>query len=358
MLILSLLGAIIIPIIVFLIWLNPFDIGGVRKPGVRDVRKWCLPEPHRVFDTPSFSADGLKFTFTLRDSCKVGVYDIGTESVVLLTPPKDSAVLGATFDSRSNRIAFILARQAGFDAIDYQLAISQIDGSELKVLTSSDTRNKKNPSFSPDGKKIVYQGAASCKNWTEYSCEQYIYEFDLESNEEKRIANPQATYVGPAYFLPGNSKFVTWILDYRSQQGSTAVPNRGSPTRDGEIFIVDTSGEANYERLPMDMPAAHHPKPLPSGEIAFSARVSEENNGKSSTFDEVFLWRNGSTRRLTQAGREIWDYAIQKSGQSVLLVTRTREDESKCELILWNVAENAGRKLKCDGPRTEQPLMP
>lgn len=324
---------------------------------MKDVSKWCLPEPHRVFDGPSFSADGLKFAFTLRDSCKVGIYDIGTESVVLLTPPKDSAVPDATFDPRSNRIAFILAKQAGFDAIDFQLAMSQADGSGMKVLTSSDTRKNK-PAFSFDGKKIIFEEGERCKGSPGDYCGIYINEFDLESNEEKRIANPQATYVGPAYFLPGNSKFVTWILGYRPQQGQTAVPDQGSPTRDGEIFIVDTSGDANYERLLLDMPAAHRPKPLPSGEIAFSARVSEENNGKSSTFDEVFLWRNGSTRRLTQAGREIWDYAIQKSGQSVLLVTRAREDESKCELILWNVAENAGRKLKCDGPRTEQPLMP
>lgn len=130
-------------------------VTGVFSPLSKEggnINQWCTKEVQKQIRSPYFSADGSKFVLTLQGSCKIGVYTINSESVVYLQPPKESAVFDANFDPTSATITFILARQIGPEIIDFQLAISQIDGSGLRVLTSSDTR-KSDPSYSFDGKK-------------------------------------------------------------------------------------------------------------------------------------------------------------------------------------------------------------
>jgi Tol biopolymer transport system component len=293
----------------------------------------------------------------MRGTCKIGVYTINTESVVYLAPPKDSAVFGATFDPKSSTIAFILAKQVGPETIDYQLATSQIDGSGLRVLTSSDTQ-KSFPAYSFDGQKIIFEGRKRCTATSASYCWGDIYEFDFQSNKENRLSNLQALQVGPAHFLPGNKKIVTPIVGNLHPEGLTAVPVATKYGSDRDVFIVDAGNAADYEQLALDTPTASSPKPLLSGEIAFVSRVNEYENVKGTYIYDVFLWSNGVNRRLTQSNRFIRDYAITDTAKSVLLVTETKAGDSQCGLMLWNVDERTGRNLKCDRSVSELPLSP
>jgi hypothetical protein len=342
--------------VLFLVFMQA--ITGMSTPlsrGGGNVSQWCQPGSSKRIESPSFSADGSKFVLTLRGSCKIGVYTIDTESVVYLTPPKDSAVFGATFDSRSSTIAFILAKQIGPDAIDYQLAISQIDGSGLRVLTSTDTQ-KRFPAYSFDGTKVVFEGKERCRNSPGEYCGADIYEYDFLSNTEKRISHLQAGQIGTAHFLPGNNKLVTPIYGNVYPDGVTAVPVETKYGKEYEVFIVDAGNATSYEQLALETPTASSPKPLPSGEIAFVSRVNEYENAKGSYIYDLFLWNKGASRRLTQSNRFISGYAITNTAKSVLLVTEA--DGSQCGLMLWNVSERTGRNLKCDGSVSELPLTP
>ena len=328
---------------------SPLPKGGGK------VSQWCQPGSSKRIESPVFSSDGSKFVLTMRGTCKIGVYTIKTESVVYLAPPKDSAVFGATFDPKSSTVAFILARQVGPEAIDYQLAVSQIDGSGLRVLTSSDTQ-KRFPAYSFDGKKIVFEGKERCRNSPGKYCGADIYEYDFLSNTEKRISHLQAGQIGPAHFLPGNNKLVTPIYGKVYPDGVTAVPVEAKYGEEHEVFIVDVTKATDYEQLALDTPTASSPKPLPSGEIAFVSRVNEYENVKGSYIYDVFLWSNGVSRRLTQSNRFISGYAIANTAKTVLLVTEA--GDSQCGLMLWSVTERTGRNLKCDGSVSELPLTP
>lgn len=330
---------------------SPLPKGGGK------VSQWCQSGSPKRIESPHFSADGSKFVLTLHGSCKIGVYTINTESVVYLAPPKDSAVFGATFDPRSTTIAFILARQVGPEAIDYQLAVSQIDGSGLRVLTSSDTQ-KRFPAYSFDGTKVIFEGHERCKGTPTKYCWSDMYEYDFLSNKETRISYLQPLQIGPAYFLPGNKKIVTPIIGDLHPEGRTAVHVEAKYGSERDVFIVDANKATDYEQLALDTPTASSPKPLPSGEIAFVSRVNEYENVKGSYIYDVFLWSNGVSRRLTQSNRFIRDYAITDTAKSVLLVTEAKADDSQCGLMLWNVAERTGRNLKCDGSASELQLTP
>lgn len=130
---------------------------GPLSGGGGNLSKWYHPGPATQVKNPHFSTDGSKLALTVCGPCKIGIYTIATESVVYLTPPTNSVAFDASFDTQSNTIAFILAKQIGKGTHDYQLAISQIDGSGLKVLTSSDTQ-KRFTSYSFDGKKFSLKG--------------------------------------------------------------------------------------------------------------------------------------------------------------------------------------------------------
>ncbi|MBC7917668.1 MAG: hypothetical protein H7Y28_07660 [Rhodoferax sp.] len=342
----------------FLVFMQ--SVTGVFSPlpkGGGKVSQWCQPGSSKRIESPVFSSDGSKFVLTMRGTCKIGVYTINTESVVYLTPPKDSAVFGATFDPKSTTIAFILARQVGPEAIDYQLATSQIDGSGLRVLTSSDTR-KRFPAYSFDGTKVIFEGHERCKGTPTEYCWSDMYEYDFQSNKETRISYLQPLQIGPAYFLPGNKKIVTPIVGDLHPEGLSAVPVETKYGSERNVFIVDAGKATDYEQVALDTPTASHAKPLPSGEIAFVSRVNEYENVKGNYIYDVFLWSSGASRRLTQSNRFIRDYAITDTAKSVLLVTEAKADDSQCGLMLWNVAERSGRNLKCDGSVSELPLTP
>lgn len=346
---------------VFIYWLFLFQsITGAFSPlpkGGGNISQWCQPGSSKRIKGPEFSADESKIVLTMDGSCKIGIYVIDTESMVYLTPPKDSAVFDATFDPQSSTIAFILAKQVDIETIDYQLATSQIDGSGLRVLTSSDTQ-KRLPAYSSDGKKIVFEGRERCKPTSAEHCWGDIYEFDFQSNKETRITNLKASHIAPVHYLPGNRKIVASIYGNLRPDGEGVVPVEKKYGEERAIFIVDASNGRHFEQLPIDTPTASSPKSLPSGDIAFISRVNEYENIKGNYIYDVFLWSNGVSRRLTQFNRFIWDYAITDSAQSVLLVTEAKADASQCGLMLWNVSERAGRNLRCDVKANELPLTP
>jgi hypothetical protein len=322
-----------------------FLAGSIASGGSnRHVRSYQT-ESARSMRKPNFSADESQFVVTVCDPCKIGIYTIATENMVYLKPPKDSVAYNATFDTQSKTIAFILQSQVASGAYDYQLAVSQIDGTGLKILTSSDTR-KRFPAYSFDGKKLIFSGAERCRRTSKSYCGEDIYEYDLQTRMERRITDFQALQVGPAQFLPGNTKIVSPIFGSINADGvRTRVEDKYGSDR--LTFIIDANKPTHFEQLDLDTPTVSSPKPLSSGGIAFIG-------------SDVFLWSKGSTRRLTNFDRYIHDYAISDSAQSVLLVTEETRDMSKCEraLLLWRVADQSSRELKCDVSAQERPLVP
>lgn len=310
-----------------------------------DVRQWCTDDVPRRVAGPVFASDDTKLVLTIDGTCSVGVYDVGTENMTLLKPPKGMAAYGATMDAQSNTLAFVLARQVDTGIIDYQLATSRMDGTGMQVLTSSDTQ-KRFPSYSLDGKKIIFEGSERCKDGTSSYCGKDIYEFDVESRKERRISHWNAVQAGPAHLLQGNRRFVASIFDM-------------STIGDQNVFMVDMDNAAQYQQLPLNTPTSSSPKPLPTGEIAFVSRVNEYEAVKSSSYIyDVFLWNEVGTRRLTLARTYFRDFAVSNSGRSVLLVADPNQHQSQCDMLLWDVSQGVGRKLRCDLNAKELPLLP
>ena len=306
-----------------------------------------------------FSPDGSKIAFSICNPCKITICSIVSEQSLILTPPKGSTVGDVTFDPQSNGIAFVLARELRDGSHDYQIAVSQGDGTQLRTLTSSGTR-KRFPAFSFDGSKILFEGKQPCKNDTRKYCAADLYEYDLKLSTEKRLTDLQALQVGPAYYLPGNDQ-ITFAAFGSAVLGGKTDAERVDLQKiygDKSVFVIDVNEPNQLQQLVTSTPTASSPKPLPSKEIAFLSRVNEYDNVKAGYVYDVFLFNNGSTRRLTNLSRYVRGYGISNTGQSIAFVTKSNEKPSKAELLLWNAIDGSSRKLECGRSVEERALMP
>lgn len=317
------------------------------------------PDPIPDIKHPQFSPDGSDIAFTICNPCKIAICSITTERSVILTPQKGSTIFDATFDPRSNGVAFVLSKELPNGSRDYQIAVSQIDGTRLRTLTSSDT-HKRFPAYSFDGSKILFEGKDPCKKDTRKYCAADLYEYDFNSQTERRITDFQALQVGPAFFLPGNGQIALTAFGSVIPRGKIFAERVDIQAVYGDkpMFVTNASEPNHLQQLVTNTPTASSPKPLPSGEIAFLSRVNKYDNVKAGYVYDVFLWNEGNSRRLTNLSRYIREYGISNTAQSLAFVTESNDKPAKAELLLWNVADGSSRKLECGSSVEERSLVP
>ncbi len=80
-----------------------------------------------------------------------------------------------------------MAHQNGND----EICVINADGSDLKNLTNN-IENETNPSWSPDGKKIIFASTTREKNWE-------IYIMNADGSERKNITNNPAEDFEPSW---------------------------------------------------------------------------------------------------------------------------------------------------------------
>mgnify|MGYP001608710443 CR=1 FL=1 len=317
------------------------------------------PNPIPNIQYPRFSPDESMIAFTRCSPCKIAVCSIATETSVVLSAQDGSTVSDATFDPKSNRIAFVHRKKSSNGNRDYQLAVSQLDGSGLTILTSSDT-HKRFPAFSFDGRKILFEGKERCKKKPESYCAADLYEYDFITREEKRLTDLQALQAGPASFLPGNTKIALTAFGSVYPRHKTYADRIELQDAYGEqkIFISNVSEPDKLQHLITGTSTASSPKSLPSGKIAFLSRMNEYDQVKGNFVYDVFLWSPTGSRRLTNLSRYVREFGISNSAQLVAFVTESKEKPAKAELLLWNADSGSIQKLDCGRSVEERHLVP
>ena len=184
------------------------------------------------------------------------------------------------------RLAFSVVMSDG----SWQLATSSLDGSDMRILTSTpaaeQTEKTGTPDWSPNGTWLVY-----ARNHT-------IWRIDVDGSNDRLIGDPEgfdweprvSPDGGSVVFLHGDfTKGVSepWILDLASgDQRPVSASNTGelehpdwSP--DGGSIIYNTLGSAGefLERMPSDDPEAS-PEPVYGSDGHFAAKPAYSPDGK------------------------------------------------------------------------------
>ena len=182
------------------------------------------------------------------------------------------------------RIAFESDRDE-HGPLDFEIYVMDADGNNQQNLTN-DPNNDISPSWSPDGERIAFSSDRDGNregNWKNYE----IYVMDADGNNPQRLTNNDFHDGGPSW-SPDGKRIVFW-----SKREGHFIGEFGLTS---EIYVMDADGK-NTRRLTNNRKRDFSPSWSPDGKwIAFSSdRKGDDVNHEIHVMDAD----GGNQRRLT-----------------------------------------------------------
>ncbi|WP_424963669.1 hypothetical protein [Ekhidna sp.] len=267
----------------------------------------------------SFSPDNQKIVFSTGSGFDrdLKIIDLITNEVVNLTEndledshprwsPNGEWIVFQREDTLGNRDLFLV----------------KSDGSEEKNLTNTLEYREQHPSFSSDGKMIIFDSNRDQKDLESEEHNYEIYSFDIEENKTERLTNWKHWDMYPS-FSPDNSHIV-W-------RRTILIP--GSDDKNFEIFVknIETGKEWNITNNPSyDSNPYWNPQ---SDQIAFTS-------SRSGSFNIYLIKSDGSDlRMITQAeGRSI-GFSIPTISFNGKLIVADRYTKDVVDLVIVDISD-------------------
>ncbi len=304
------------------------------------------------YENPRFSLDERWLVFdNCEGRCRFVVYSIEEKTAFAFDKPPDEDWINPSFGLSSDRLTFVIRRTP----LDGQVAVLRIDGSGLRVLTASNTI-KRSPSFSPDGKSIIFVGNEFRESGPRGAGIQDVYAIALATKEEQRITDLRVQRISAPFFMPDGERLVISAIGAsfpRSRPLGMAV-DLDRLVRDTKVKIFVFPLKRQHELIPYihDLNVASQPMPLQSGEVAVVSRVNDIDGIKGDFVHDIFLANREKSWRHTRFRQFIRTYGISASGKQVAFVTTSsgrRYEENK--LMLWVKSTGEVSELKIPNPR-------
>ncbi|MBU2591224.1 MAG: hypothetical protein KKC21_04305 [Nitrospinae bacterium] len=253
-----------------------------------------------------------------------------------------------TFSPDGEKIAFLGAHdEYGHNR---NIHIMDADGSEIRQITDFDfTRQKKGnletsnfviaPSFSPDGKRIIY-AKARLKRERAYPLRGTmdtawdVYEVDVATGTERRLTNYDFYEMTWPYYMPDGKRFIF------SAEGPVNSTGRGPKSfKEYEEmyqknFILIMDGIDN-ELKPAFTYGTNSARPciMPDDSIIFVSETSAKDSPKVT--QDLFIYKNGQIERLTQL--DSWIERAIISGDGKYITFSKRSDKNRYDRTHWSI---------------------
>ena len=224
-----------------------------------------------------------------------------------------------SWSPHGKRIAFVSDRDGHFladmpDIPSYEIYVMDADGGNQRRLTN-DLSDDRSPSWSPDGKRIVFTSRRKKDADGHFNLE--IYVMDADDGNQQNLTNN-----------PGEDRFPSWSPDGKHIVFSSRRDGhfRGNFGITHEIYVMDTDG-SNQQRLTENRQYDWHPSWSPDGKrIAFSSdrkgdfenfeiyvMDADGGNQQKLTENRVYDWRPSwslDAKRITFASERDGNYEI------------------------------------------------
>ena len=253
------------------------------------------------------------------------IYNLRNHSYQRLDLPANYSYLAASFSSTGEQMVFV--RQPPSKKGDHndvmnsyargEIVIMNRDGSNYRVLPISPNRIVC-PTLSPSGTKLAYLVAGSDKppaRWT-FMAHYEIWEFDLNSGENKLFAGPMNFYHAAVISYLSESEIIAGAV-FPEHTGTADRPDYLGRYRGSEIFRIKRGMRFAPEPSYYDLPYAKFPTTDQQGNIFY--QTAPEKIGfaltKKDVLGNTIVWREP---RMNMAS--VSQYAAAPSGDYVAFV--------------------------------------
>ncbi|MDO9265544.1 MAG: hypothetical protein Q7U00_00520 [Sulfurimonas sp.] len=304
----------------------------------------------------NFSPDGTKVVLNYRpmvdneeEITYIGILEIATGKLQLIQPPQEYKMwYDGSFSPDGKEMVFSFLQKSEENS-KAGLALLNLSSLNYKILLKSDL-GKKNTSFSPNGKRIIYVGVANdqytYKNKIISQKSDDIFEFDLVSGKETRLTQLHYWSGGtaPRYF-PDGEKYI-----FSAESPYTFSPTYEISKAYQDQYKYNTIYIFNHNVLQTEaVPAIIHKDHSNFADISQDGKkilciamsdLHKYNHSKKYNY-ELFMYENAQMRQLTDLQWMIIDAALSPDGaQAIFVADTTSSRGSERKVYLYNLDTN------------------
>lgn len=304
----------------------------------------ALSEEYKSFQLGGFSPDAGQLALTYctdRPVCRFGIFDIRKRVFSELSSrDPDQVWASGSFSSDGSRIAISVRRKSENGRFG-QIGILNLGTMSLTEMSKSRSF-KTAPSFSHDGKKIIFaqsnrereSGKTRFSDWD-------IYELSVDGKNERRLTAFQFFSVTPPAYLPGDQRFIfsgEAPKEYISPSGELGYQAYRRLFRDNGIVVLHTNEDQRLSPFLTNGEYSDFPVISADGtKIVYTGRTDKLDGVKTRFTYDLFLFDGKEHRRLTRLDSLISDTVISNDGGTVAFVQQPHQRLGTRQLSLLNV---------------------
>lgn len=350
---------LIIPLMIVGLFLWGCDSAAVNNKKAEEHKRNHPSTKEVNMFAPSFKPgnnDVILFDYSTLFWSKIATYNLKTGELRKIDTIQIKQALFPRFSSDGKKIVFLGAHDEY--AQNRNIYIMNADGSGIRQISDFDFTKQKEgnletsnfvmaPSFSPDGKRIIYAKSRFTRErayplrGTMHTAWD-VYEMNITTGKENRLTHYDFYEMSWPYYMPDGKRFIF------SAEGPVNTTGRGPKNfkeyealyQKNFIFIMD--GSVNDLKPAFTYGNnSNRPCITSDGSIIFLSETGEKEKSKAT--QDLFIYRNGQFKRLSNLNSWINMPGISSDGKYI--VFSKEPDKNKKEREFWLV-KNDGTELQ------------
>jgi len=306
----------------------------------------------------SFSPDGKDILFDRFQgnlTNQIQVYNLATGELCAYQAPANETWGEARYSMDGRYVAFIIhpIKDEKIDYTGMQVAIMDPDGKNVRIVTHT-PGPKALPSFSHDGKKIIYVMADTIRETGRTRRSGYdVYEVEIASGKETRLTWFRFFQISQPFYLPDDQQF---IFTGDSPKRFPGIADDDHPAierkqqelkrkyRDNQIFLM-RAGEETIKPYIEYFSFSWNPMLSADGKRLFfmSHGIPETGGGWS----QYYLYSpDGRHRCLTDIkATTVWSAAVSPRGDMLAATYDLSPDRQVYKVVIYGVDDGIRRDI-------------